>query len=52
MLNYLNGDWQYFANEQPIIDKPPAITIRKCDLLRDLGPAGTASPETLRLLLG
>lgn len=52
MLNYINGDWQFFASEQPLIDKPPPITIRKADLLRDLGPPATSSPDTLKLLLG
>ena len=41
--HYLNNEWQFFASEVPIIEKAPPITIKKVDLLRDLGPAGTAS---------
>lgn len=50
--NYLNNEWQFFANDQPVFEKVPPIVIKKCDLLRDLGPAGTASIDTLKVVLG
>jgi hypothetical protein len=50
--NYLNNEWQFFANDPSSAEKAPPLAIRKCDLLRDLGPAGTSSPETLKLVLG
>ena len=49
--NYLNNEWQFFANDPPFNEKAPPITIRKCDLLRDLGPPATSTPETLKLVL-
>jgi len=52
MVNYLQGDWQFFAGELPIIERPPPIVIKKSDLLRDLGPAITNSVEALKLILG
>jgi hypothetical protein len=43
MVNYLAGDWQFFAGEPPVVERPPPLILKKSDLLRDLGPAVTAS---------
>lgn len=48
IYKYLKCDWQYFASEQISIEKPPTITIRKVDLLRDLGTCATISVDVLK----
>ena len=52
MINYLAGDWHYFSGEVPVVERPPPVALKKADFIRDLGPAITSSPETLKLILG
>lgn len=52
IANYLANDCHYFSTEPPVVERPPPVPLKKADLLRDLGPAITATPETLKLILG
>lgn len=52
MINYLSGDWQYFSGEISVAQRPPPVALKKVDFIRDLGPAITNTPETLKLILG
>lgn len=51
IYNYFKGDWQLFANEPPIVEKPPTFSIKKVSFLCDLGPSCTHQVDTLKTVM-
>ncbi len=51
IYNYFRDDWQYFANQTPVIEKLQPITLKKSDILRDLGPSATQQIDTLKAVM-
>lgn len=51
IYNYFREEWQFFANEAPIVEKPPQIFIKKADVIKDLGPSITNQIDTLKAVI-
>lgn len=51
IYNYFREEWQFFANEAPIVEKPPQIYIKKADVIKDLGPSITNQIDTLKAVI-
>jgi hypothetical protein len=51
LYNFINCDWQFFAQETTALDKPAQFFFRKVEYIKELGPFVTSQPELLKTVL-